>query len=208
MKNHFIALSAALILIGISLSSAHAAENKQDTSKIEMLDDAVMQKLVQSGDLLDQHQLLAALAGSWYYELRYWEKSGAEPQISSGIATSDLILDGKYLVTKTTLILNIGGQNIPYAGWGMRGYDDNKKLYSSVWADSMHAGFITGNGPYNEKTNSIEEKGFFKSPLSAKEQPYRSILQFTDDGGYTQTIFINGASSKEFKVIEVSFERR
>ncbi len=208
MKNCLaVALALFVLAAGISTES-HAEEKTATIPHIEMLDDATIEKLTTSGALSEQHQLLVPLAGVWYYELKYWTKEGEDPQISTGIATNEMILGGKYLLSKTSLILNIGGQNIPYEGWEMLGYDKNKKAFAFVRADSMHDGIITGSGLYDEKLNTIEEKGMFKNPLDAKERVYRSILQFSDDGTYKRTFFITGKSGKEFQVLEVTFERR
>jgi hypothetical protein len=208
MKNYLIALCALLVLtVGIS-SEARAEKKAAPAPQIEMLDDATVEKLAALGGLSEQHQLLATLIGTWYYEMRYWPKEGAEPQTSTGTATNEIILGGKYLLTKTSLILNIGGQNIPYEGCEMLGYDTEKKAFTSVWADSMHTGIIAGSGLYNGKLNAIEEKGVFKNPMDAKERPYRSLLYFADNGTYKRTFFTTGKSGKEFKIVEVTFERR
>ncbi len=185
---------------------AESLENK--AAEIEMLDDVTIAKLLPSGDLSDQQQLLTSLAGTWYYELKYWAKEGGEPQISSGTAKNESILGGKYLISKSSLILNIGGQNIPYESWEMLGYDVNKKAFTSVRADSMHDGFVTGSGLYNERLNAIQEKGIFKSPLDAKERSYRSVLYFTNEGAYKKEYFIIKELKREFKAVEINFERR
>lgn len=206
-----ISLTATLCLFLFMVCASlevYAEEKTSTTPQIEMLSDAVMDKLEKASETPEQSQLLLPLAGSWYYELKYWTKAGAEPQVSTGIATNEMILGGRYLQTKTNLILNIGGQNIPYEGWGILGYDVAKKSYTSVWADTMHTGTITGSGKYNEKLKTIEQKGFFTHPLVAKEQAYRSDLQFTDDGAHKRTFFMTGTSGKEFKVMEITFEKR
>ena len=208
MKIFWAASFALFAFAAGNIPEVYAEEKAATPPQIEMLDDSVLEKLVKASEISEQDQLLAPLEGTWYYEIKYWTKDGAEPQISSGTAKSELILNGKYLHTQTNLILNIGGQNIPYGGWGLLGYDAAKKSYSSIWADNLHTGFITGSGLYNEKLNAIEEKGGFKNPLDAKERSYRSVLQFIDGETYTQTFFVTEKSKKEFKALEITFERR
>lgn len=208
MKN-CLAASLALLVLAAGVSAESRAEGEAAaTPYIEMLDDVTMEKLLPSSELSDQRQLLLPLAGNWYYELKYWTREGAEPQISTGTAKNEIILGGVYLLSRTSLILNVGGQNIPYEIWEMLGYDKSKKTFASVRADSIHDGLVTGDGLYNEKLNVIEEKGNFKSPLDVKARPYRSVLHFADDGTYKRTFFITGKSGKEFQIIEINFERR
>lgn len=209
MKNYFTALLAVLVLTGGISSRGYAEEKlKAAPMRVEMLDDAVMEKLEKAAESSQQHQLLSTLEGTWYYEVLYWAKEGADPQTSSGTFRNEMILNGRFLHGKTSLILNVGGQNIPYEGWGMLGYDAAEKAFTSVWADSMHTGIITGSGQYNEKLKTIEEKGFFTHPLIAGKLAYRSDLQFIDDQTYKRTFFITGKSGKEFKVLEINFEKR
>lgn len=201
----------ALFFTAVALCGAPAQAQEKapvKTPHVEMLDEAVITTLEKSTAPTDQHQLLSGLEGSWYYDLKYWDKDGADAQTSSGTMMNKMAVGGLFLQSETTLILNIGGQNIAYEGWGMLGYDTAKKAYTSVWADSMHAGIITGSGTYDEKQNAIDVKGVFHNPLIGKERNYRSVLRFPEDGTYTQSIYIAGDSGKEFKVLEMTFERR
>ena len=208
MKFFWTALLVLFSFTAGNVSQSFAEERITTPPQIDLIDDAIMEKLLQASEASEQSQLLIPLEGTWYYEFKYWVRDDAEPQISSGTATSEMILNGKYLLTKTNLILNIGGQNIPYGGWGLLGYDELKKSYVSVWADNLHAGFITGSGHYDEKQNAIEQKGSLKNPLDTKDRSYRSVIQFIDSENYTQTFFIIGNSRKEFRTIEVNFERK
>lgn len=146
--------------------------------------------------------------GTWYYDLKYWAKEGAAPQVSSGTMINEIALGERFLSSKTALILNIGGQNIPYEAVGFLGYDTAKKAYISVWLDTMRTGVMTGEGQYNEEKRTITEKGSFRHPLIEKEQAYRSEVQFIDDNTHKRTIFLIGRSKADFKVIEMEFQRR
>lgn len=201
----------AVFFMAVALSGVPALAQEKTpvkTPHVEMLDEAVIGTLEKSTAPTDQHQLLSGLEGNWYYDLKYWGKDGADPQTSSGTMVNKMAVGGLFLQSETTLILNIGGQNISYKGLGMLGYDTAKKAYTSVWSDSMHSGIVTGSGAYDETLNTIEVKGVFNNPLIGKERNYRSVLRFPEDGIYTQSIFIAGDSGKEFKAVEMTFERR
>ncbi len=208
MKHCLVASLALLVFVAWIPAESHAEEKAAAMPHIEMLDDVTIKKLTTSGALSEQHQLLLPLAGTWYYELKYWTKEGAEPQVSTGTAKNEMILNGRYLLSKTSLILNIGGQSIPYESWEMLGYDKSKKAFTSVRTDSMHDGLVTGSGLYDEKLNKIEEKGNFKNPLDEKTRSYRSVLEWIDDETYKRTFFITGESGNEYQVIEIIYERR
>ena len=208
MKNHFTALLALLILTGGISSHGYAEEKPRITPRLEILDDATMKKLAKLSEPSAQHRTLSSLTGTWDYTLKYWTKEDSDAQTSSGTLTNEMILGDQFLSSKTGLILNIGGQNIPYEGWGILGYDATKNVFTSVWIDTMRTGMMSGSGQYNEERKIIEEKGHFTHPLLEKEQAYRAELQFIDDDTYKRTIFMTGKPRKEFKVLEIEFNRR
>lgn len=208
MRQYLTALAAFLVLIGGMIPAGHAQEKRAQTPHIEMLDDAFMDKMVTLAEPTEQHKMLASLAGTWLYTLQFWTDEGAEAQTSSGTMTNEMTLGERFLSGKTALILNIGGQTIPYEGSGILGYDTVHKTFTSSWADSMRTGIMNGTGQYNEQTKTIEEKGRFTHPLLEKEQPYRAELQFVDEETYRRSLFMTGKSGNEFKVLEIEFKKK
>ena len=209
MKGYMVSLLVLLAFAAGFASQGSAEEEKARVApRVEILDDAVMEKLAKLQEPTGQHRLLSSLAGTWDYTLQYWAKEGADPQTSSGTMTNEMILGDRFLYSKTALILNVGGQNIPYEGWGILGYDTVRNVFTSVWADTMRTGLMIGTGKYDEQSKTIEEKGHFTHPMMEKEQAYRSALQFTSDETYKQTVFTLGQSGKDFKVLEIEFGKR
>ena len=209
MKNYMTAVLAFLVLMGGSVHAEYAEEKaKVAPPPNEMLEGATMEKLAKLGAASEQHRILETLAGAWNFDLKYWTNKDAEPQLSTGTVTNEMILGNRFLSGKIAMILNIGGENIHYEGWNIQGYDTIKKAYTSVLIDKIHTGVTTGAGQYNEKLKTLEEKGHFTHPLMDKEGTYRSELQFTKDDAYKQTVFIAGKSGKEYKVLEIDFSKQ
>ena len=193
------------LLMGGSFSGAYAAETSRPTTRIELLTKDSIKKLAK---IDEEHSILPALSGNWDFDLKYWSNKDSEPQLSTGTATNEMILGGRYLSSKANVVLNIGGQNIPYEGHYILGYDSVKKSYSSALVDTMHTGVTTGVGHYNEKSKTLEAKGSFSHPVIGKERVYRFELQMTNDDGYRQTVFMDDDSGKEFKVLEMDFRKK
>jgi hypothetical protein len=207
MKTYFFAFLALVIATSIPLT-AHAVEVTKSKAKIELLDEAAMQRLGGRGTSSTQHEILPALVGDWSFDLKYWSKKDAEPQLSMGTVKNEMVLGDRFLSSKASVMLNIGGQNIPYEGLYLLGYDTIKKSYTSVLADTMHTGITTGLGQYNEKLKTLDGKGSFTNPLMDKEHAYRSELQVEGSDTYKLTFFIPDIAGKEFKVLELSFRRK
>ncbi|OIN85547.1 MAG: hypothetical protein AUJ12_09030 [Alphaproteobacteria bacterium CG1_02_46_17] len=208
MRQIFIYSLPLFFLMITFISHAYAEEKHVTAPRIEMLGDDTMKKLLQYGESTEQRQMLTSLVGEWDYDLKYWTNKNSEPQFSTGSVVNEMILGDRFLSSKTSVILNIGGQSIPYEGWGVLGYDTTKNAYTSVWVDTLSTGTTVGIGQYNKKTNTLEEKGRFTFPLLKNEQEYRSELELTNDETHKKSIFISDNSGKEFKVLELEFRRK
>lgn len=209
MKTYMTALLAFLVLMGGTVPVGYAEEKAKSTPPhLEMLDHATMEKLAKLGAASEQNRILAKLIGAWDFDLKYWANKDSELQLSTGTVVNEMVLGDRFLSSKIVVMLNIGGENIPYEGWNIQGYDTIKKAYTSVLVDTMGTGMMTGAGQYNEKLKTIEEKGSFTHPLIDKQRKYRSELQFTSDDTYKQTLFIPDNSGKEFKVLEIEYRRQ
>lgn len=209
MKNYVAALLLILVLTG-GILAGFAAEKTEPSpyARIEILDHAAMEKLAKRGAASEQSHILASLIGEWNYDLRFWAKKGAEPQLSTGSIANEMIFNHRFLFSETNVILNIGGQNIHYKGKGFIGYDTIKNVFQLVWLDSIHTGMTIGTGTYDEKRNVLEEKGHFTNPLLDGEREYRSEIQFTSSESYKITIYLTDSTGQEYKAIEIEFRRK
>lgn len=214
MRNSHAVLLALFVLIGALASTGCDAEENRSSknspasqAEIQFLGDATMDKLAQTATASEHHRIFTELVGQWDYELKFWSGRDAKPQKSRGTMDNKLELSDRYLFGTTVVILNIGGQIIPYEGRYTLGYDAGKNAYTSALADTMHPGMLRGTGTYDAERNILEEKGSFTHPLTGKASAYRSELRFNEEGGHTRSVFIPDASGKEFKVLEMAFSR-
>lgn len=199
-------LASLSLLVGGFVTVSYAQKTAPSPA-IEMIDDTVISKLAKAEEPLEQHDMLRPLTGTWNYTLKYYAEEGADPQISSGTMINDMVLGNRFLSSKTVIVINAGGQTIPYEGWGILGYDSTAKAFTSIWVDTMHTAIINGVGKYSDESRTITQRGKFTHPLLGKEQSYRSEIQFIDDNAYRQSIFITDKSGQEFEIIHLEFNR-
>lgn len=208
MKHYFAVLSVSLILIG-GMLSAHAEDKPAAAKSIELLDKATMDKLAQLQEAPEQNRILAPLIGEWHYDLNYWATEDSEPQLSSGVIVNEMLFNNRFLLSKASAILNIGGENIGHQSWSILGYDPAKELFTSTLIDTLHKGMISGTAQYNAERKTLEEEGSFIHPLTGKEMAYRAELEFTSDDTHKRTIFIADDKGKEFKkIFELNFRKQ
>jgi hypothetical protein len=119
-----------------------------------------------------------------------------------------MTLDDRFLSSSFVGELDVGGNYAMIKGQGLIGYDNAKKVFTSVWVDTLTTSMMTGAGKYDPKANAINETGQFTNPLTGAESRFRSELQFTDDDDYKRTIFAVGKSGKETKLMEFDCSKR
>ena len=182
----------------------------QAATAAHTLDESVIKKMLDRGSpsATNHVNVLAPLAGDWYYTAAFWAVPGAEPQRTKGTITNEMILDSRFLSSTFLGSWNIGGYDVPVKGQGLIGYDNGKKSFTSVWVDTMTTGVMIGAGNYDKKANAIKETGRFTNPLNGAEERFRSELQFTGAEEYKRTIFAIDKSGKESKLMEFDYSKR
>lgn len=209
MKNLILAV-LMVVMIGVSgLQRVQAEDGKAPVvPHVELIDDATMKKILAATEPSEHMRVLSPMIGKWYYELKYWAKKDADPQLSSGLVDNQMMFGGRFLSSQLNLILNIGGQNIHYEGTNFIGYDAVKGVFVTALLDTMHTGIVIGEAQYDEEKKTLQEEGRFTHPLIGKEQDYLSELHFNSEDTYTRTIRITDSAGQEFKMLEIEFRRR
>lgn len=208
MKEYFIACAVLTILTASFPLAASAKENSPQASKIQALDDTSFEKIIELSRPNEMQALLSSLMGEWNYTVTIWTEPNAKPLESTGTSVNQMILEGRFVSMKSSLILNVGGHYLPYEANGLMGYDNVKKVFTSVWVDNLNPGMMVGNGIFDKKSNVIKESGNFTSSIKNAIQSYRSELQFTDAESYKRIIFATDKSGKEYKIMEFVYSKK
>jgi hypothetical protein len=206
MSRLFIFVSAFFMIAGAL--PGFAAEKAKNPPRIESLSKASMQALFAASEMPRQNEVLVQLTGEWNFDLTFRANKNAAPELSTGYAVNKMIFDNLFLSSDMNVLLNIGGQNIPYKGLGYIGYDTDRKVFSSVWLDAAHTGMTTGAGEYDKSKKTLEQSGKLVFPLMKMERKYRTKIAFIDSETYRMTLYLNGDDGKEYKVVEIVFHRK
>ncbi len=164
---------------------------------------AVMQKMMKLGAPGKHHQVLDMFVGKWNYTVESRMIPQAKPQIMKGTSENKWILGNRFIQEEVT-----GGEAAqPFQGIGLLGYDNIRQEYTSVWLDNMGTGMMEASAVYDPSTKTFAEKGTVSCPLTGeKHRKYRAIWKITDDNHYTYEMYME-ANGKEFKSLEINYER-
>lgn len=149
------------------------------------------------------HQMMAKMAGDWKTVTTFVDPATGSEMKSEGVATFELILDGRYL--KSVHTGNMMG--MPFEGYGIDAYDNGTKEFVSIWFDNMGTGIMMMKGKYDEKTNSLTFTGEGYDPSAGKPMKYRSVSKWIDDN---KTVFdmFGEMNGQEMKMFTMEYTRK
>lgn len=208
MRNYISVLFVIIVFMTLFISPCYAENKVEKHPKHKLMDKAIKDKLSELKDAPQEMQTLSRMAGSWNFDLQYWDEKDSVPQLSNGVTTNEFIFGNKFLSCKSSIIINMNGENIPYENQNIFGYDTQKKKFTSVFLDTFHSSIMNGTADYDKKLELFEEKGSFINPATGREQAYRGELKFLGGEGYTRSFFIKNAKDQEFKVLEITYYRQ
>jgi hypothetical protein len=132
--------SAALAL-GLTVLGAFSWA---DDVKLPQSPDELMNAMAEVGKPGPDHAKLQPLVGSWTYTCKFWMDPSKPPLESKGTIERKWVLGGRFLEEK---VAGTGFDGKPgFEGFGVIGYDNGQKKYTSSWNCSMGTGTCTGLG--------------------------------------------------------------
>jgi hypothetical protein len=121
----------------------------------------------------EMHEWLARSEGTWDVAGKMW--MGPEPIEFTGTATFEMILGGRW--QQHTFDATIGE---PFQGFGLTGYDNDKKQFMGYWFDTWStAGSTPSIGQLSEDKKVLTMKGEWE--MGNEKVQYRHVLTFTSD---------------------------
>ena len=151
----------------------------------------------------DMHKMLANGTGTWKAKTTYWMAPGGEAAVNEGSAVGEMILGGRYLMSKFTGSV----MGMPFEGMSIEGYDNATKMFNSAWIDNMGTGIMYMTGKYDAATKQITYTGKAVDPMSGIFVDMRQIVTYNNDGSTKMEMYGPGPDGKEFKTMEVIFTR-
>jgi Protein of unknown function (DUF1579) len=129
-----------------------------------------------------EHEVLKRDVGTWDATVEIVPGPGMSPITASGVETNTLFA-GRWLLTEYTS--EMMGQ--PFEGHGMSGWDSQKKVYVSTWADTMATGISRGEATFDAATNTMTGWMEIESPAGGTVRVKTVATWPTDDERVVKT---------------------
>jgi hypothetical protein len=151
----------------------------------------------------DIHKMMATWNGEWTEEITMWMDSATPPTKTTATARNEMIMGGRYQVSKSTGTM----MGAPFEGMSLTGYDNAKKIFTSIWVDNFGTGTITMEGMWDEQGKTITYHGTGVDPVTGKDVKMREVLKILDND--TQSIeMYDTKNGKESKTMEIRSTRK
>jgi outer membrane lipoprotein-sorting protein len=170
-------------------------------------DEAAMKKMMELSSPGEMHKMLATLAGDWTYTSKMWMTPDAPAEESKGISKNEMVYDGRFLKMSVTGSMKMNGQDVPFAGESITGFDNVTQQFKGVWYDSFTTGMMISKGTYDAATKTISETGEGSCVMRGTAITTRSEMKFIDADTYNYTMYMPDDSGKEYKSMEIEYKR-
>ncbi|MGB7156483.1 MAG: DUF1579 domain-containing protein, partial [Tepidisphaeraceae bacterium] len=148
--------------------------------------------------------LLKKMVGTFDADVAVKMAADAPEMKSKGKEVNEMILGGKFL--KSDFSGDMMGQ--PFKGVNLGGYDNMKKKYVSVWADSIGTGMMTSEGEADASGKKITYGGEYPCPQEGgKIKKFRQVLTIVDGDHHEFEMFEAGPDGKEFRGLYIKYTR-
>ncbi len=162
-----------------------------------------MQAWMKAGQPGLPHEFMKNFEGEFDAVNRLWMDPSAPPMETAASCTNTMIMDGRYL--KSDYEGSIMGQ--PFTGMGLMGFDNNKKLFTNMWIDSMSTGIATALGSFNQEGDTVTFVGAMDEPMTGEMgKSYKQVFRVTE-GGYVMEMW-EILYGDPLKVMEIEYTRK
>lgn len=197
---HAVTLTLALACAA-AIPARVPAQQQQDE---EARRRAMAQQVLEAAQPGPEHERLAALAGEWDIEFRYFTEPDAPPLVGKGTETTRMILGGRFLQSES--VTQLGDRRSE--SLIIYGFDRRANRYTKVAYDSWGTYYVTAKGEYDPARNAIVAVGEETDPMSGRTERYTMITRFVDADQWVSEILFRLPDGSDFKAVEVRHTRR
>ncbi|MGI8482351.1 MAG: DUF1579 domain-containing protein [Chthoniobacterales bacterium] len=171
----------------------------------------MMKQMAELAKLNENHKLLASMAGTWSYIVKFWMAPGAPPSTSTGTAVRKAMMEGRYFTLDVTGKMQMPGpdgkmKDIEFKGLGIEGYDNVKKKFFGTWADNMGTGIMMSEGTYDPATKTFTYTGEYE-PMPGMKTKVRETVKIIDNDHHTFEWY-EDRGGQEAKTMEITYTRK
>jgi len=185
--------TATIVFCGLALIAGTAAA--EEPSQEEM-----MAKWMELAQPAEHHSHFNNSAGNWDVTGKMWMEPGQPPVETTGTATFEVLLGGRYLKHDYSSSF----MSMPFNGIGIAGSDNLKQEHFSIWIDDFSTGTLVSTGSCTDNCSVITEYGEYPE-LDGSVKKYKSVVSKIDEDHFTLEMYEVG--EKEIMTMQLTYTR-
>ena len=194
----WIAVVAIVSVVAVAMPLTLAQEGEMSAEQQEMMEK--WNVFMTPGE---PHKRMAERVGTWNFTSKMWQQPGTPPEESSGTATSEMIMGGRYLLDKVEGSV----MGMPFTGLGISGYDNLNKEFVGTWIDSFGTGIMTSTGTCNDDWTVCTSVGIGPDPITGKNKKTKMVDRRIDADNYVFEMYDTTPDGKEWLAFELTYKR-
>jgi len=169
---------------------------------------AAMEKWAEFAAPGEPHRDMAKRAGIWNAAVKmWWAGPDSPPTVTTGVSEVKVILDGRFITEKFRCEMKMGDQVMGYEGFGISGYDNFKRMYTSFWVDNMGTQMILMLGSQPPGSNKLTFYGQMDEPLlGVQDRMVKSVVTLVSEDEHVFEMY-DLHVGENYKVMEITYTR-
>lgn len=150
------------------------------------------------------HQAMMKSVGKWTTTNKMWEKPGAPPTESTGTATIEGLLDGRFIMetSKSTMM------GMPFEGRGIFGYDNTTKKHIGVWFDSFGTMMMYFEGTCDGACKVTTLTSEYMDPMTKTMKKFKVVNKEVSPDETKSEMYDVAKDGTENKMMELTYKRQ
>jgi len=197
MRKRLIGWVSLGVVLGLLAVPVLAQEQKQAGAE-EM---AAMMAAMTPGP---HHQAMMKSVGKWTTTSKTWMQPGAPPTESTGTATVEGLLDGRFIMetSKSTLM------GMPFEGRGIFGYDNTTKKHIGTWFDSFGTMMMHLEGTCDGACKVLTMTSEYMDPATKTMKKFKMVSKEVSPDETTNVMYDVAKDGTENKMMEMTYKRQ
>lgn len=184
------ALVTAISLAAVTLGGA--AVRAQESGRGQQTATEAYEKMMA---ITENHAFLENLAGDWKVTTTAWAQIEAEPWVSEGTASGEMILGGRFVMLKFEGAMF----GRPFEGYQIIGFDNLKQKYVTLWIDDTGTGLYLTEGTRDKTGKTLTDLGEWPDPITGGTMKVRGVTHLVSPDAFTYDMFVIAPDGSEFQ---------
>jgi hypothetical protein len=169
------------------------------------MSEADMQACMAAATPGPNHEHLQKAVGTWKGTTTMWMAPGTEPATSECTSVTTSMMDGRF--TKCEVNGEMPGMG-PFQGFGIYGYDNVAKKFTSTWVDNCGTGMATGTGELSADGKTLTWTCTYNCPIKKGPITMREVDRWTGPNAMTLEMYgPDHQTGKEFQMMRIDLTR-